>query len=70
MPHMETTMLPEPQNLIGTWRRFGLVGPVYEIIGLGKELPDHDRWMRIRVVETGEEVDYRFTDILDDPRER
>jgi Family of unknown function (DUF5397) len=70
MPHMETTMLPEPQSLVGTWRRFGSVGPVYEIIGLGKELPDHDRWMRIRVVETGEEVDYRFTDILDDPRER
>jgi hypothetical protein len=70
MPHMETTMLPEPQCLIGTWRRFGPVGPVYEIIGLGKELPDHDRWMRIRVVETGEEVDHRFTNILDDPRER
>ena len=67
---METTMLPEPQNLIGTWRRFGLVGPVYEIIALGKALPEHDRWMRVRVVETGEEVDYRFTDILDDPRER
>jgi hypothetical protein len=67
---METTMLPEPQRLIGTWRRFGPVGPVYEIVGLGKELSDQDRWMRIRVVETGEEVDYRFTDILDDPRER
>ena len=63
-------MLPEPQYLIGTWRRFGPVGPVYEVIGLGKELSDHDRLMRIRVVETGEEVDYRFTDILDDPRER
>jgi len=26
--------------------------------------------MRIRVVETGEEVDYRLAEILDDPRER
>jgi hypothetical protein len=67
---MESTMLPQPQSLIGTWRRFGPVGPVYEIIGLGRVLPDHDRWMRIRVVESGEEGDYRFTDILDDPRER
>lgn len=67
---METPMLLEPQSLVGTWRRFGLVGPVYEIIGLGKELPDHDRMMRVRVVETGEELDYRLTDILDDPRER
>lgn len=67
---MERTMLPEPQKLVGTWRRFGPVGPVYEIIGLGKELPDHDRMMRVRVIESGEEVDYRFTDILDDPLER
>ena len=63
-------MLPQPQTLVGTWRRFGAVGPVYEIVGLGTELPDHDRLMRVRVIETGEEVDYRFTDILDDPLER
>ena len=67
---METLMLLEPESLVGTWRRFGLVGPVYEIIGLGKELPDHDRMMRVRVVESGEELDYRLADILDDPRER
>lgn len=36
-PHMETVMLLEPENLVGTWRRFGPVGPVYEIIGLGQE---------------------------------
>ena len=63
-------MLPEPKSLVGTWRRFGPVGPVYEIVGLGEELPDHDRMMRVRVVETGEEVDYRLTYILDDPRDR
>jgi hypothetical protein len=43
---------------------------VYEIVAAGQELADGDRMMRIRVVETGEEVDYRFTDILDDPLER
>ncbi len=69
-PYMETAMIPQPQTLVGTWRRFGAVGPVYEIIGVGKELPGDDRMMRVRVVESGEEVDYRFTDILDDPRER
>lgn len=63
-------MLFEPQSLIGTWRRFGPAGPVYEIVGLGKLLPGDDRLMRIRVVESGEEVDYRCSDILDDPRER
>lgn len=63
-------MVPQPSNLLGTWRRFGPAGPVYEIIGAGNELSDGDHMMRIRVVETGEEVDYRFTDILDDPVER
>ena len=46
-----------------------MAGPVYEIISSGDELPSGDRLMRVRVVETGEELDYRLTEILDDPRE-
>lgn len=61
-------MMPNPVSLVGTWRRFGDVGPVYEIIGLGKDLPGHGRMMRIRVIESGEEVDYRLTDLLEDPQ--
>jgi hypothetical protein len=60
----------QPINLVGTGQRFGAAGPVYEIIGAGEALPDGDRMMLIRVLETGEEVSYRFTHILDDPRER
>ncbi len=63
-------MVIAPEHLLGTWRRFGSAGPVYEIIAAGCELPDGDRIMRVRVVETGEEVDYRLGEILDDPRER
>ena len=66
----DTLKVPQPANLIGTWRRFGAVGPVYEIIGSGTALPGGDRLMRVRVVESGEEVDYRLAEILDDPRER
>ncbi|WP_369010949.1 DUF5397 family protein [Staphylococcus aureus] len=60
----------QPEQLIGTWRRFGLAGPVYEIIRTGQPLPNGDRLMRVRVGESGEEVDYKLTDIFDDPRER
>lgn len=67
---LDSAVLPLPQSLVGTWRRFGAVGPVYEIIGVGDTLHTYGRMMRIRVVETGEEVDYRFAEILDDPRER
>ena len=68
--YADALKMPQPANLVGTWRRFGAVGPVYEIISAGTELPDGDRLMRIRVVETGEEVDYSLAEILDDPRER
>jgi hypothetical protein len=67
--HADTTRLPQPATLVGTWRRFGELGPVYEVITSGEELPDGDRLMRIRVLESGEEVDYRLTGALDDPRE-
>jgi hypothetical protein len=43
---MEASMIPQPTSLVGTWRRFGPVGPVYEIIAAGAELPDGDRMMR------------------------
>ena len=55
-----------PQRFIGTFRRFGPVGPVYEVIGA---LPGRDQLMRVRVIETGEEVEYPLTQIIDDPRE-
>lgn len=66
----EKATLPEPSKLIGTWRRFGVFGPVYEIIGASGELAGGSQLMRVRVVETGEELDYRLTEILDDPVER
>jgi hypothetical protein len=39
--------LLEPSKLIGTWRRFGVFGPVYEIIGASKELTGGDQHMRV-----------------------
>lgn len=60
---------PSPQSLIGTWRRFGEIGPVYEIVGVGTTSSAGDPAMRVRVVETNEEVDYRLKDLLDDPIE-
>ncbi|MBF0333732.1 MAG: DUF5397 family protein [Alphaproteobacteria bacterium] len=58
------------QAVIGTWRRFGLAGPVYQVVKEERELPNGDHLMRVRVVESGEEIEYKLSDILDDPRER
>ncbi len=56
----------DQMSLIGTWRRFGVVGPVYEILAFDHHLDDGDWMMRVRVLDTGEEVDYKLTDLLDD----
>ena len=58
-----------PADSIGTWRRFGSLGPVYEIIANGPDTQNGVRSMRVRVVESGEEADYSIDDILGDPRE-
>jgi hypothetical protein len=55
-----------PQSLIGTWRRFGAVGPAYKVIAIGDELPDGDRSVKIRLAETGEEVEYTLNRLADD----
>jgi hypothetical protein len=59
-----------PPVLAGTWRSFGSYGPVYEILAAGAALPDGDRLMRVRVVESGEELDYRLSQIVADPPQR
>jgi hypothetical protein len=58
----------QTQDLVGTWRRFGRAGPVYEVIGFGKP-KDGIQTMRIRVIESGEETDYKLADLLADPLE-
>ena len=55
------------QSLLGTWRRFGPVGPAYEVIAIGELTPDGtDRVVRIRLAETGEELDYTLIRAADD----
>ncbi len=57
----------ENNSLIGSWRHFGETGPAYEVIALGPLTPDGtDRSVRIRLAETGEEVDYLLSKLIDD----
>ncbi len=58
----------QPDAALGTWHRLGAGGLVYEVIGPAAALPDGPRRRRIRVVESGEELDVRLAEILDDPR--
>jgi len=59
----------EAHALIGTFRRFGEVGPFYEITGIGNPDGEGRPQMSILVVESGETLDYPLSDILEDPQE-
>lgn len=67
--NLHRSFIPDPPRLVGTFRRFGPVGPVYQVIASGREKPDGDVVMRVRVVESGEELDYPFSSIIEDPKE-
>ena len=57
-------------GLFGRWRRFGMDGPVYEIIEDRARPSDRGPVVRVRAVLTGEELDYRLESLMGDPQER
>ncbi len=53
--------------LIGSVRRLGLVGPPYEVLGPSQPSETGEPQLRILLIESGEEVDYSLTELLNDP---
>lgn len=53
--------------LIGSVRRFGLVGPPYEVLGPGNASANGETQMRILLIESGEEVEYPLSEVVNDP---
>ena len=56
MSQARAEQFPGPHAILGTFRRFGPVGPVYEVAGVIAELDDGDTLMKVTLVESGEEV--------------
>lgn len=56
-------------TLVGTFRRFGLYGPPYEVLGPAAAMAAGEPRMRIRLIESGEETDYALAQLLLDPSE-
>ena len=59
---LETTV--NPRALVGTFRRFKNGGPVYEVVEIKQ-----GSIARIRVVESGEELDYPIAKVVADDAE-
>ena len=53
---------PDEAQLVGRFRSFGEYGPVYQIVGAVNGAKVH-----VRVVQTGEELDYPVEQALADP---
>jgi hypothetical protein len=54
---------PEPFLELREFQRFGEYGPMYQVIGPG-QAPET---VRVRVLKSGEEFDYRLRDARTDP---
>ena len=59
----------EPEDLIGVIRRSGWTGPVYEVLSVAPPGELNAPAVRIRVIRSGEELDYQLSDILADPKD-
>jgi Family of unknown function (DUF5397) len=56
-----------PSDLAGSIRTFGEFGEPYQVLGVSRAGSEGDTLMRIRLVKSGEEAEYSFLHILDDP---
>jgi len=56
-----------PSDFVGAIKTFGEFGEPYEVLGIARAGAEGDTWMRIQLVKTGEEAEYSFLHMLDDP---
>jgi hypothetical protein len=64
-------VIPTPQSApilpIGKIKTFGELGPYYQITGSVRQTEDGEWIVPVRVVESGEEFDYRYSRLMRDP---
>ncbi len=65
LDHEKNGAVTLPAELVGTFRRIGNAGPVYEI--LGQHTQNGEALARILVIKSGEETDYPIDELLEDP---
>lgn len=67
---MSATIESTPVVPVGKIKSFGTLGPKYEVGLPLRQLADGDWMVRIKMVETGEEIEYRYSRLRDDPAGR
>ncbi len=64
---MTTKPSSMPEIRIGQVRTFGPEGPMYEVVGNGHPAANGDWLVPIRVIESGEELEYPYAQLKSDP---
>lgn len=62
---IERQKITQPERLVGTFRRFGDEAPMYEVVAIA----EGRRAALIRVVESGEELEYPLEKVANDDEE-
>ncbi len=57
---------PSPE-ILGEFRQFGELGPAYKVMSPIRPLENNDWLLLIQVAETGENIEYRYSRIKNDP---
>ncbi len=56
-----------PAVPLGKIKRFGLFGPKYEVCQVLHPVDDGDWLLAIKLIESGETAEYRYSHMVDDP---
>lgn len=64
------TLTAAPTVPVGTIKSFGPFGPKYEVGQALRPLEDGDWMIEVKMVETGENAEYRWSHLTDDPEAR
>lgn len=67
---MSLAMVESPALVQGKIKSFGVFGPKYEVGKPLRQLADGDWMVRIKLVESGEETEYCYSHLLNDPEAR
>jgi hypothetical protein len=64
---IKSLLTTTPDVPVGKIKTFGANGPSYKVIGRGVASGDGEWLVPIRVLESGEELEYRYSRFLLDP---
>jgi len=67
---MSLALIEPPVLAQGKIKSFGVFGPKYEVGSLLRQLADGDWMVRIKLLESGEETEYCYSHLINDPEAR